>query len=267
MNRAKKILISKTKILLLAITFLLLGSCSLDDKFNADINLTNDVIIANDIEITVKTICIIYEKAEFISAKIASGQVIGVEINDSGDHWTYTFNTDLLHGKIIVDIDTNSNTGFIIKSIDCSNLKICYYQNLWIKLFGTIIVEDINENNEVATCKITTQNFGYNGETKMFPRITISTDYTVKRKVRAQQNDFLSILSQSSSNGKSESLGNYQQTITSNLKINETTYNIIGGKMLIYVDKLSQTVPVEVEYSEIGRTVKYRDNENITYYE
>jgi len=229
-------------------------------------NLTNDVVVATDIEVMMKSISVVYEKVESISAKLANGQAIGIEISDSGDYWSYIFNADLLFGKIIVGIDTNSNTGAIVKNIDCSNLKIRYSQNIWLKLFGTIIAEDINVNNEDAIRRITTQNFGYNNDAIAFPKITINTDYTVKRKNRAQQNDLLRILSQSSSNGKSELLGNYQQTITSDLQMDEATYNIIDGKMRIYVEKLGETLPVEVEYSETGRIVKYKGNEHKTYY-
>ena len=268
MFKTKKILISKIKLLLLTVVVLLCGACSLDDKFDADLETTNDVKIANEIEVTVKTLSIIYDKVESITKNISDGRLTGIDINSTGDKWSCNFSNvaELLSGKVTVDITENPSTNAKIRTIDCSKLKIRYYKDVWLRLFGTIIVEDINENNEYAIRKIAATYFGYNNDAIMLPKITINSDYVVVKYVNSRHNYLVNILSHGSSYGDSKSLGSYRQLITSTIKIDETTYNIVDGKMFIYVKKLGEEMPVEVEYSAEGRTVKYDDNEQKTYY-
>jgi hypothetical protein len=268
MNKTKKILISKMQLLLLAVAILLCGACSLDDKFNADVETTPDVQITNEIEVTIKALSIIYDKVESITESISRGQSIDIEINSAGDKWSYSCNNaaELLSGKITVDITENPTTKAKIKTIDCSKLKIRYYKDVWLRLFGTIIVEDIDVNSEYATRKITTTYFGYNNDMIMLPKITINSDYVVVSYVNSRHNYLVNILSRGSSSGDSKSLGSYRQTVTSTIRIDATTYNIVDGKMLIYVEKLNKEIPIEVEYSAEGRTVNYGDNAQRTYY-
>ena len=264
MAETKKILITKMTLLLTAAMVLLCGACSLDkDNLTAaNVEATSDVIITNDIEITIKTLCIICEKVENISARIAGGQALGIEISDDGKQWSHVFDTELLSGKIIVDIEQSADNLAIIKNIDCSNLKIHYSDAIWLKLFGTIIVEDINEDRD----KVTTNGFGYNNNLVVLPQITINSDYRVARSIRSGTGHLVNVLAQGSSYGESKQLGTYSQTITSDLKIDETTYNIIAGKMIIYLENVSEINPIEVTYSATGRTIKYKGNENRTYY-
>ena len=265
MIKAKKILISKIKLLLSAVAILLCAACSLgDDVFDANVEISDDVMIVNEIEVAIKTISIIHDKIEIISSKIDNGQAIGVDINAAGNQWSYIFDTELLSGKVIVKLSQNPDTNNKIKTIECLGMKIHYFQGIWLKLFGTIIAEDINVNGENTTCKITTENFGYNNDLMMLPQMTINFDYIATKPIRGDY--LMNILSQSSSYGNSKVVGSYKQTIITNMKIDKSTYNIIAGKMLIYAEKLGETTPVEVNYSATGRTVKYKDNEQKTYY-
>jgi hypothetical protein len=264
--KVEKILTLKIKMLLLATIVLLCVSCSLgDDVFDVNVEISDEVMIVNEVEVTIKSISIIYDKIEKISSKIENGQAIDIEMNGTGDQWSYTFNTELLSGKVIVKLTQNSDTYGKIKTIECSNLKIHYFSNIWLKLFGKIIVEDFGVDGENATRKIATENFGYNNDLIMLPKITINSDYIVVKQ-NNRDNSLVNILPHSSSCGDSKLVGSYRQTIITNIKINESTYNIIAGKMVVFAETLGEETPIEVQYSTDGRTVKYKDNEQQTYY-
>jgi hypothetical protein len=241
--------------------FLFCISC-VDDKFDSNIAATEDVIIANEMEITLKAIGIIHKEVEAISAKIEIGQAIGVSINEENNGWEYTFNTDLLSGKVVVETpeqNTNSNK---MKIVDCSKLKIHYYDDIWLRLFGSFITENIAATQINTKHNITVSDFGHNNvNSAMIPDVTINFDNVVTYDFASSQ-----IIFSGSGNGHNQSSGNYSQSITESIKIVVSSFKIVDGKITIVLDKSGERFPIEIEYSELGRTVKYKGNTQTTYY-
>lgn len=256
MHKKGKILITKVKLLLCVIAVLLCNSCSLGDYNGEDIvETTSDVATANEIDVMLKAMSVIYEQTEIISNKIAIGQTIGINISNGGRCWSYIFNDGLLSGEIIIDIERSSNNSIIKKTVNCYSLKIHYYGDTWLKLFGTMIIDD-------ATDKIITENFGYAGNMELFPKFTISSDYLF----RQEEGCVISILPQSSGYCGGRQFGTYRHTVESAVKVDKATYNIVSGKIFVFSENTDEESPIEIEYSQTGRTVTYKGNTHRIYY-
>ncbi|MDR0419876.1 MAG: hypothetical protein LBH30_00245 [Prevotellaceae bacterium] len=240
-------------------------SC-VNDEFNLKVNTTEEIVIANEMETTIKTIGAIYREVEIISENIKKGQAIGVIINEEENKWEYVFDTDLLSGKVAVEYFAQNTDNNEIKNVDCSKLKIHYYENIWMRLFGSFTIENISVSQQSKKYGIYTEEFGYaDVNSSTIPDIAVTSDYTVDY-YSAQRNISGQIVFSGSGYGYNQLSGNHRHTITKDIKIDITTFNIIDGKMTVIIDKYGERFPVEIEYSESGRTVKHRDNEHNTYY-
>jgi hypothetical protein len=244
---------------------LLCVSC-VDENFNPNIDATEDVIIANEIETNIKATGVVYKEVEAISEKMKLGQAIGVLINQERNEWEYTFDTDLLSGKIVVAY-SEQNPDSEVRTVDCSKLKIHYYENIWILLFGTIALENIKTLQESKKYNIQTTKFGYADIKKSkTSNIAENSDYFVDYNF-PQENVSAKLAFSGSSNGQNQSSGAYKQKIIKDIVIDLHTLKIIDGKMNIIIDRYGENFPIEVEYSKSGRTVKYRGNEQTTSYD
>ncbi|MDR2292037.1 MAG: hypothetical protein LBE11_01005 [Prevotellaceae bacterium] len=238
-----------------------------NDEFNTDVNTTEDVVIANEIETSIKAAGLICREVEIISEKMKNGQAIGVIIHEERNEWEYNFNTDLLSGKIIVGYSEQNITDSEIKNVDCSNLQIHYYENIWMLLFGSFTIENVgNISSESKKYKIKTDGFGYSDAKKSnVPDITVNSDYVADYNF-AQENIPAKLVFSGSGYGKNQLSGNHKQSITKDIEIELSEFKIIGGKINITIDKYGETFPIEVEYSESGRTVTYKGRQQTTYY-
>ncbi|MDR3226099.1 MAG: hypothetical protein LBT56_00310 [Prevotellaceae bacterium] len=263
MKKSKQILMNNKLILMILVAVLFCVSCVDENKF--DVVATDDIIITNEIETTIKAIGVIYKEVESISTKIDNGQAIGVNINEDGSGWFYVFDSELLSGKIIVAYSQSINDNSKMKNVDCSKLKIRYYENTWLRLFGAFTIENriIEETNIKNTIK--TIDFGYTNDAGMLPEVTINSDYIIEYNF-SQKNDYPKLIYSGTSDGHSLLLGDYKKTVTKNLEINTNTFNIVDGKIKITVNKLGENFPIEAEYTPTGRTIKYKGNEQSTYY-
>ncbi|MDR1347420.1 MAG: hypothetical protein LBJ63_03185 [Prevotellaceae bacterium] len=237
------------------------------DEFDSKIALQEDVVIANEIEAVIKTIGVISKEVEDISDRLKIGIAIGVIVNEEENKWESVFDTYLLSGKIAVEYleqNTNSNE---MKNVDCSGLKIQYYKNIWMQLFGSFTMENMNSvSNQGKKYGIHTEDFGYTDTSlSSVPDIVVNSDYVIDYNF-ARENVPAQMIFSGSGYGYNKLSGNYKHTITENIKTDIKTFNIVDGKIIIIIDKYGEKFPVEIEYSQSGRTVKYRGNEQTTYY-
>jgi hypothetical protein len=247
------------------ITMVLLCVSCVDENFNPYIDATEDIIITNEIETNIKAISVVYKEVETISENMKLGQALGVLINEERNEWEYNFDTDLLSGKIVVAY-SEQNVDSEIKNVDCSNLKIHYYENIWIMLFGSLFLENIGTSQQNKKYSIKTIKFGYADiSISKTPNIADNSDYIVNYNF-AKENVSAKLSLSGSSYGQNQSSGNYHQEVT-DIIIDITTLKIISGKMNIIIDKYGENFPIEVEYSKSGRTVKYRGNTQTTNYD
>jgi hypothetical protein len=265
MKNDKYILNIKQLLFTIITVFLLCVSC-VNDEFDSNVAVTEDIVIANEMEATMKAIEIIYREIENISEKMRMGVAIGVKINEEKNEWEYVFDTNLLSGKVVVGYSEQNAESSNIKNVDCSLLKIHYYENIWLRMFGSFTIESMDATQGSKNHRIQTKEFGYaDGNLSATPDIVVNSDYiinyTVTRESAAAQ-----IIFSGSGYGYNKFSGSYRQTITENIKTDIKTFNIIDGKIVIIIDKYGEKLPVEIEYSELGRTVRYNGNEQITYY-
>jgi hypothetical protein len=265
MKKCKQILMNNKLILIIAAAVLFCASCLDENKFDSEVVATDDVIITNEIETTIKAIGVIYKEVESISTKIDNGQAIGVDINADGSGWSYVFDSELLSGKVIVAYLQLTNDDNKVKNVDCSRLKIHYYENTWLRLFGAFTIENKIPTQTSIKNTIKTIDFGYTNDSGMLPEVTINSDYVIEYDF-SQRNDYPKLIYSGTSDGHSLLLGDYKKSIIKNLEMNTNTLNIVDGKIKITVNKLGENFPIEAEYSATGRIIKYKGNEQSTYY-
>jgi hypothetical protein len=265
MKNDKYVLQSK-RLLFVMITAVLFCASCINDDFNPDANATEDVVIANEIETGIKAAGLICREVEMISEKMDMGQGIGVIINEARNEWEYSFNTDLLSGKIIVGYSEQNTTGSMIKNVDCSELKIHYYENIWMLLFGSFTIENIGTSSKSKKYNIKTNEFGYaDAKKSKLPDITINSDYVADYNF-AQENVSAKFVFSGSGYGTNQLSGGHKQSITKSIEIDMAKLQIINGKIIVTIDKYGETFPIEIEYSESGRTVTYKGRQQTIYY-
>ncbi|MDR2064266.1 MAG: hypothetical protein LBP85_00945 [Prevotellaceae bacterium] len=261
-----KYIFKPKQLLFTTITIVLFCASCIRDEFNPDIDATEDIVIANEIETCIKITGLICREVEIISEKMQMGQAIGVIINEERNEWEYNFNTDLLSGKIVVEHSGQNIDGNGIKKVDCAKLKIHYYENIWLLLFGSFTIENIGTSSKSKKYKVKTSEFGYmDAEKSKVPNIATNSDYVADYNFD-QENVPAKIVFSGSSYGKNQLSGNYKQSITKNIEIEMSELQILNGKMNISIDKYGKAFPIEVEYSKQGRTVTCKGKKQTTYY-
>ncbi|MDR1199453.1 MAG: hypothetical protein LBK94_10690 [Prevotellaceae bacterium] len=256
------------KRLLFAVTAMVLCCMScVRDEFDSKIALQEDVVIANEIEAIIKTIGVVSKEVEDISDRMKIGIAIGVIVNEEENKWESMFDTYLLSGKIAVEYFEQNTNANEMKNVDCSKLKIHYYENIWMQLFGSFTIENMGSvSNQGKKYGIHTKEFGYTDvNLSSVPDIAVNSDYVIDYNF-ARENASAQVIFSGSGYGYNKLSGNYKHTITENIKTDIKTFNIVDGKIIIIIDKYGEQFPVEVEYSRSGRTVKYRGNEQTTNY-
>jgi hypothetical protein len=249
------------------IAIILFCESCINDEFNPDINATESIVIANEIETGIKITGLICREVERISEKIKMGQAIGIIINEERNEWEYNFNTDLLSGKIVVEYSEQNIENSEIKNVNCEKLKIHYYENIWLLLFGSFTIENIGTFPQIKKYNVKTNEFGYtDAEKSNVPNITANSDYAVDYNFN-QENVPPKIVFSGSGYGKNQLSGNYKSSIIKNLEIEMSEFNILNGKINITIDKYGENFPIEVEYSKQGRTVTYKGKQQTTYYD
>ncbi|MDR2127064.1 MAG: hypothetical protein LBP63_09580 [Prevotellaceae bacterium] len=263
--KSDKYILRIKQLIFIVITITLFCVSCVNDDFNPNVNLTEDVVIANEIETSIKATGIICREVEIISDKMKMGQALGVIINEERNEWEYDFNADLLSGKVVVGYPEQNENGNETKNIDCSKLKIHYYENIWIFMYGSLSMENIGTYAGDKKYNIKTKEFGYaDTEKSTVPNIMANSEY-VADYILEQENE--QVIFSGSSDGYNQLSGDYKQSITKNIVIEMPAVKIIKGKMNISIDKYGENFPIEVEYSEQGRTIKYKGYMKTTYYD
>ena len=239
-------------------------SCNKNEIFEP-LMATDDVVIANQVEINMKALRAVYDEVELISARIATG--VAIDVVSTGNGWEYPINNNLLEGKIIVEYITNQSTGRDAKTVYCNDLKICYYPTVWLQLFGSFDIENTERSIRNVTNKVTASNFGFKDSNNYdrTPEITLNSNYTIQSNFNDNK-ELLIVKMSGSGFGVSRWLGEYNHEITKTIEPNILNYNIIGGTIEIFTEKLGNNYPVEIQYSPTKRTVKYKGVEQVTLY-